>query len=95
VVVLKSTVPPGTTETVLAPTLAASGLEPGLEFGLGYCPETILPGNAVEELRTNDRIIGGTDRDSTEAVEALYRSVPTGRLRTAPDATTAEFVKLV
>jgi nucleotide sugar dehydrogenase len=95
VVVLESTVPPGTTETLLAPTVAASGLEPGRDVGLGYCPETVLPGNAVAELRSNDRIIGGVDRASTEAVEALYRSVPTGRLRTAPDATTAEFVKLV
>jgi nucleotide sugar dehydrogenase len=95
VVVLESTVPPGTTETVVAPKLAQSGLEPGRDIGLGYVPETMLPGNAVVELETNDRIVGGFDRASAATVEPLYDDVPTGTLRTAPDATTAEFVKLV
>jgi len=95
VVVLESTVPPGTTAGVVSPILAQSGLEPGSDIGLGYVPETMLPGNAVTELRSNDRILGGIDADSTAAIEELYGTVPTGDLRVAPDATTAEFVKLV
>jgi UDP-N-acetyl-D-mannosaminuronic acid dehydrogenase len=93
-VVLESTVPPGTTERVLGPVLsAASGLEPG-EFLLAHCPETVLPGNIVHELVRNERIVGGVDDASTDAVLALYEPVVRGRIHRAPDAATAEFVKL-
>ncbi|AJF27806.1 UDP-glucose 6-dehydrogenase (plasmid) [Haloarcula sp. CBA1115] len=95
VVVLESTVPPSTTATVVAPILSQSGLEPGEDIGLGYVPETMLPGNAITELRSNDRILGGYDSASTAAIKNLYEAVPTGSLNVAPDATTAEFVKLV
>lgn len=94
-VVLESTVPPGTTTMVVAPVIGRSGLRPGDEVAVGYVPETMLPGNAVAELHSNDRIVGTLDGTSTESVRRLYESVPTGTLRTAPDATTAEFVKLV
>jgi len=94
VVVLESTVPPSTTATVIAPILSQSGLAPGEDVGLGYVPETMLPGNAITELRSNDRILGGYDPASAAAIENLYEGVPTGRLNIAPDATTAEFVKL-
>ncbi|MEF8973301.1 MAG: nucleotide sugar dehydrogenase [Haloarcula sp.] len=95
VVIIESTVPPGTTTTVVAPLLARAGLTPSRDIGLGYVPETILPGNTVTELRSNDRILGGLDPASTEAIGTLYETVPTGTLRAAPDATTAEFAKLV
>lgn len=94
VVVLESTVPPSTTATVVAPILAQSGLAPGEDVGLGYVPETMLPGNAIAELRSNDRILGGYDPASAVAIKNLYETVPTGTLNIAPDATTAEFVKL-
>lgn len=94
-VILESTVPPGTTATVLGPLLEESGLRAGEEFHLAHCPETVLPGNIVHELRHNDRIVGGVDDDSTEAARALFGPVTEGAVRRAPDATTAEFVKLV
>jgi len=93
-VVLESTVPPGTTEGVLGPVLeAGSGLRVG-EFLLAHCPETVLPGNIVHELRHNDRIVGGADDAATDAAVALYEPVVVGAIHRAPDATTAEFVKL-
>lgn len=95
VVVLESTVPPGTTETRLAPILAQSGHQPGSDFGVGYTPETVLPGNTVRELLTNDRIVGGINRASRNAVVDLFDPLTTGTVHRAPDATTAEFVKLV
>lgn len=94
VVVLESTVPPGTTRQ-MAPVLAKSGYEPGIDFGLGYTPETVLPGNTVDELVTNDRIVGGIDTASTEAIVDLFDPLTSGTVHRAPDATTAEFVKLV
>jgi UDP-N-acetyl-D-mannosaminuronic acid dehydrogenase len=93
-VVLESTVPPGTTRGRFAGPLEEAGFDPGRDVELGYTPETILPGNTVTELRTNDRIVGGVDRRSTESITELYRPVTTGKVYPAPDTTTAEFVKL-
>lgn len=94
-VVVESTVPPGTTSSTVAELLAQSGLTAGQQFHLAYSPETILPGNTVPELRTNDRIIGGIDDSSSSVVTDLYESAIEGDIHVAPDATTAEFVKLV
>jgi len=93
-VVLESTVPPGTTTGLFAQTLGQSGHTPGQDFQLGYTPETVMPGNTVTELQTNDRIVGGIDRESTESITALYDRATDGTIYEAPDPTTAEFVKL-
>lgn len=94
-VILESTVPPGTTVEVLQPMLEESGLNAGLDFALVHCPETVLPGNIITELRQNDRIIGGVNGVSTEAAVRLYDSFVEGDIRTTANATTAEFVKLI
>ena len=95
-VVLESTVPPGTTEGRVRPIVEAeSGLTAGTEFGLAFCPETVLPGNVIAELRANDRIVGGVDEGSTAAAVELYDSFVDGEIRTAADPTAAEFVKLI
>ncbi|WP_435065515.1 nucleotide sugar dehydrogenase [Halobaculum sp. EA56] len=94
-VLLESTVPPGTTVQTLQPVLEQSGLEAGEDFALIHCPETVLPGNIITELRENDRIIGGVNGVSTEAAVRLYDSFVEGDIHTTTDATTAEFVKLI
>ncbi len=93
-VILESTVPPGTTIGPLRELLERSGLRAGSDFLLAHCPERVLPGNLMVELVTNDRIIGGIDAASAEAASELYRSFTTGELITT-DATTAELVKLM
>lgn len=93
-VVVESTVPPGTTAGTVAPALERPGLTAGDDFSVAYTPETILPGNTVPELKTNDRIVGGIDEKSTDRVYSLYESVISGAIHRAPDATTAEFIKL-
>lgn len=94
-VILESTVPPGTTVDVLQPVLGESGLQAGADFALVHCPETVLPGNIISELRQNNRIIGGVNGVSTEAAVRLYESFVEGDIRTTANATTAEFVKLI
>lgn len=94
-VILESTVPPGTTAETLRPVLETSGLTAGADFALAHCPETVLPGNVITELKHNDRIVGGVDRPSTEAAISLYESFVEGEIHTTADATTAEFVKLI
>ena len=94
-VILESTVPPGTTVNVLQPVLEESGLAAGEDFALVHCPETVLPGSIITELRQNNRIIGGVNGVSTEAAVRLYNSFVEADIRTTRDATTAEFVKLI
>ncbi|NHN46473.1 nucleotide sugar dehydrogenase [Halostella sp. JP-L12] len=94
-VILESTVPPGTTVDVLQPVLEESGLNAGNDFALVHCPETVLPGNIITELRENNRIIGGVNGVSTQAAVRLYESFVEGEIRTTANATTAEFVKLI
>jgi len=94
-VILESTVPPGTTVNILQPVLEKSGLTAGEDFALIHCPETVLPGNIITELRENDRIIGGVNGVSTEAAVRLYDSFVEGEIHTTENATTAEFVKLI
>jgi UDP-N-acetyl-D-mannosaminuronic acid dehydrogenase len=93
-VVLESTVPPGTTRDVLAPILGESGLKPGRDFHLAHCPERVLPGRILAELAHNDRLVGGLTPECAEHAAALYTSfVKAAIMRT--DATSAEFVKVM
>lgn len=99
-VILESTSPVGTTEQ-MAVWLAE--IRPDLSFpqkageqadiNIAYCPERVLPGKVVQELVTNDRVIGGmTDRCSDRAT-ALYSIFVEGEfLRT--NSRTAEMCKL-
>lgn len=86
-VILESTVPPGTTRDVLAPVFAEK------QVHIAHCPETIIPGNMVHELLHNDRVIGGLTPIATMRAVELYRTFVRGTID-ATDATTAEFVKV-
>ena len=92
-VILESTSPPGTTQEILCPILEKSGLKPGEDLFVAYCPERILPGNVLRELVNNDRIIGGLNAQSTELAKSVYRRFVKSELH-ATTAITAELVKL-
>lgn len=94
-VILESTVPPGTTQTVLRPLLEQSGLYAGTDFALAHCPETVLPGNIIAELRENSRIIGGINGLSTESAVRLYASFVDAEIHSVSNPTLAEFIKLI
>ncbi len=94
VVVVKSTVPPGTTEDVVAPLVEeASGRRRGRGFGLGMNPEFLRQSSAVTDFLQPDRIvIGAIDERSAKAIEDLYRAFERSEiLRTTPR--TAELIK--
>ncbi len=75
VVVVKSTVVPGTTDEVVVPILeSASGKKVGREFGVGMNPEFLREGSAVSDFLHPDRIvIGANDGKSLEIMGELYR----------------------
>jgi UDP-N-acetyl-D-mannosaminuronic acid dehydrogenase len=99
-VILESTSPVGTTEK-LADWLAQA--RPDITFPpqageasdiqIAYCPERVLPGRAMYELVTNDRIIGGMTYKAIEMASALYKIFVEGDL-VPTNARTAEMCKL-
>ncbi len=94
-VVVKSTVVPGTTDgRVLAELERASGKHAGRDFGVGMNPEFLSEGEAVQDFLCPDRIVlGGIDERSTDALAEVYAPFPAEipRLRTNPR--TAEMIK--
>jgi len=93
-VIVESTVPPGTTKNMVRTILEkTSGLRCGEDFWLVHCPERILPGNALKELTENSRIIGGYTKDSSEIAFELYKRITQGTLLIT-DCTSAEIAKL-
>lgn len=93
-VVIETTVPPGTSTNVVHPRLVnESGLEPG-EFGVASCPERTSSGRALKDIKgAYPRVIGGVNRESTDAAYAVYDELINNTVITV-DATTAETVKL-
>jgi UDPglucose 6-dehydrogenase/GDP-mannose 6-dehydrogenase len=95
VVVVKSTVVPGTTEDVVVPAVAsASGGTLGTHFGAGMNPEFLREGVAVEDFLQPDRIVlGGTDEKTISVMARLYQDAfpAAPLLRTTPR--TAEMIK--
>ena len=92
-VILESTVPPGTSERVVIPRLEKSGVAIG-DFLYAHCPERAIPGRTLQEMSGNNRIIGGYDRDSTDRATAIYQTFVRGNIYQT-DTRTAEFVKLM
>ncbi len=92
-VVLESTSPVGTVDSVLLPILEESGLKAGRDFSLGYSPERVIPGNILNELTKNSRIAGGIDRLSARRIKELYGSFVKGEIYETDDRT-AEMCKL-
>lgn len=93
-VVLESTVPPGTTRGFLVPWLERSGLKAGEDFFVAHCPERVLPGRILKELIDNNRVIGGIDPPSARLAKEIYSRFVEGEIFLV-DATTAEMVKLM
>lgn len=94
VVVVKSTVVPGTTTDVVLPLLEeASGKKAGADFGVGMNPEFLREGEAVKDFLFPDRIvIGGIDKRTLDVIASIYQPFEgVDILRTDPR--TAEMIK--
>ena len=94
-VVLRSTVPVGTTRNIVLPILTElSGLKPGLEYYLAYAPERTVEGRAIPEIRELPQVVGGYDEKSVMLVERLFREV-TSTIIDVGSLESAEMVKIL
>lgn len=94
-VILKSTVPPDTTENLVRPILEeTSGLRAGVDFGLAFCPERLAEGQAIRELTSIPVVVGAVDERSARACSTLWRHALGVDSVVVDDPRTAEMVKL-
>jgi UDPglucose 6-dehydrogenase/GDP-mannose 6-dehydrogenase len=94
VVVVKSTVVPGTTNEIVLPVLEeAAAKSAGIDFGVGVNPEFLREGEAIQDFMFPDRIVlGGMDQRTIDVLEELYRVFDSAdKLRT--NNKTAEMIK--
>src|SRR5437588_1107357 len=86
-VVIRSTVYPGVTES-----MAKYALSKGKRLRFAFCPERIVEGHAIDELQTLPQIVSGTTAAAEDGAAALLCHIATEVLRLAP--TEAELAKV-
>lgn len=93
-VVVESTVSPGTTDNLVRTQLeSASGLREGRDFFIGACPERVMPGRLLANLRSVPRVCGGSNPQVAAVMGNLYGTIVNAAVDTASIAT-AELVKV-
>ena len=94
-VILRSTVPVGTTRNFVAPLLEKhSGLKAGKDFFVAFAPERTIEGRALRELRTLPQVIGGMDKSSTDLAASIFNHM-THSAVLVDSLEEAEMVKLI
>jgi UDP-N-acetyl-D-mannosaminuronic acid dehydrogenase len=86
VVIVESTIAPGTMDRVVRPLLEPRGIR------VGHCPERVMPGRLLQNLRTMSRVMGADSPEVADAMRALYSRYVDADLD-ATDLVTAELVK--
>jgi len=92
-VIIESTVAPGTIDKLVKPLLeemSGSALNEG--FFLGHCPERVMPGKLLANIERMPRVCGGSSPETAEAMMSLYQIIVQGTLDPT-DCLTAELVK--
>ena len=93
-VIVESTVSPGTTEALVIPRLTeGSGLGLNQDLFVGVCPERVMPGLLLSNLRMVPRICGVSTPELAEVMVGFYSTVVEAELDVT-DILTAEFVKV-
>jgi UDP-N-acetyl-D-mannosaminuronic acid dehydrogenase len=92
-VIIESTVAPGTTEQVVKPILEeGSGLQAGEDFYLAFSYERVMPGKLLKYITDFPRVVGGIDGESTRRAVELYKTIVREEI-TPTSVLTAELAK--
>jgi len=94
-IILRSTLPPKTTEDVIIPLLEnKTNLKCGKDFGLAVCPERILEGKAIKEIYDLPEIIGGVNEISNKIAKEVFLMINNKKEILFTTPTGAELAKL-
>lgn len=94
-VILESTVPPGTTSGAFTEAVEPDGLTAGVDFGVAHCPERTSSGRVIRDLTESyPKIVGGLTESCTAAAASFYRQFNDPGVIELPSATAAEAVKV-
>ena len=91
-VIVESTIAPRSTDDYVKPIFEEAGFQIGKDLYLAHCPERVLPGQILYELKHNNRIIGGITPECTEHAADVYGIFVEGEL-IKTEAKTAELSK--
>ena len=91
-VIVESTIAPRSMDDYVKPVFEEAGYEIGKDIYLAHCPERVLPGQILYELKYNNRIVGGITPECTEHAAAVYATFVEGEL-IKTEAKTAELSK--
>jgi UDP-N-acetyl-D-galactosamine dehydrogenase len=95
-VIYESTVFPGCTESICVPILEKiSGLKFNTDFFVGYSPERINTADTIHTLKNTIKITSGSNPDTAQRVDELYRSIVEAGTYLAPSIRVAEAAKLI
>lgn len=94
-IIMRSTLPPKTAEDIVIPFLEQkTKLKAGFDFALAVCPERILEGHAVKELKELPEIIGGINLDSNNIATNIFKIINPDKEFSYTNMTGAELAKL-
>jgi UDP-N-acetyl-D-glucosamine dehydrogenase len=93
-IILESTTYPGTTDEVVAPTLASTGLVVGTDVHLCFSPERVNPGDKQFPISAIPKVVGGITPRCAELAMALYSHI-VNKVFSVSSTRAAEAVKLL
>lgn len=94
IIVIESTISPGTIDKVVKPLIKGHGLVLGKDVHLAHAPERIIPGNMLFELENNSRTIGVEDKEIGAKLKSLYSTFCKGEI-VITDIRSAEMSKVI
>jgi UDP-N-acetyl-D-glucosamine dehydrogenase len=94
-VIIESTIAPGTCEEIVKPILEKSNLKIDKDFFLAHCPERIDPGNTKFLLEDLPRVIGGSSQKAIELAHTFYSSIIKADIMRVSSLKAAEAIKIV
>ncbi|MBI2529697.1 MAG: nucleotide sugar dehydrogenase [Candidatus Diapherotrites archaeon] len=94
-IIIESTIYPGTVREIVKPILEKSGLISEKDFYLAHCPERIDPGNKKWVLESIPRVLGGLGGKGTKIAEKFYNSILKSEILVLSSIECAEAVKVV
>lgn len=94
-IIIESTIYPGTTEEIIKPILEDSGLKPEKDFFLVHCPERIDPGNKKWSVENIPRVLGALSKKGRKKAAKFYREIINAEITELSSVKAAEAVKIM